>query len=94
MVGALLAQHECVRGLYPLTTAFLDLLLACVTDDLALTRLVRPSVIFIIQVQDCFLYLNKKMLYVKACHYKEICNFALNLIEASGSRSGAKGFWL
>ena len=31
IVGALLAQHECVKGVYPLTTAFLDLLLSCVT---------------------------------------------------------------
>ncbi len=48
IVGALLAQHECVRGVYPLTTSFLDLLLSCVTKDTV--NHVRPSVIFIIQV--------------------------------------------
>jgi hypothetical protein len=48
IVGALLAQHECVRGVYPLTTSFLDLLLACVTAD-TVTH-VRPSVIYVVQV--------------------------------------------
>ena len=51
-VGALLAQHECVRGVYPLTTAFIDLLLACINEDTA--DIVRPSVIFVIQVRTSF----------------------------------------
>ncbi len=29
IVGSLLAQHECVAGEYPLTSAFLDLLFTC-----------------------------------------------------------------
>lgn len=33
LVGSLLAQQECVEGSYPLTTAFLDLLLDCAAFD-------------------------------------------------------------
>ncbi len=33
LVGSLLAQQECVSGEYPLTTAFLDLLLTCVVKN-------------------------------------------------------------
>lgn len=35
LVGALLAQQECVRGVYPLTNAFLDLLLACASPAMS-----------------------------------------------------------
>ena len=34
LVGALQAEQECVGGEYPLTSAFLDLLLACVEDEM------------------------------------------------------------
>ncbi len=54
VVGALLARQECVNGEYPLTDAFLDLLLACVTksSDNADAVTVHPattSVLYVIQ---------------------------------------------
>ena len=33
LIGSVLAQQECVQGLYPLTMSFLDLLLACTKSD-------------------------------------------------------------
>ena len=34
LVGSILAQQECVQGVYPLTTSFLELLLVCVKNDI------------------------------------------------------------
>ena len=43
LIGSVLAQQECVQGLYPLTTAFLELLLNCVKNDRKCDSLVKDE---------------------------------------------------
>lgn len=46
IIGSLMAQQECVLGTYPLTSAYLDLLLTMKADQ---PKIHHPSVLFVIQ---------------------------------------------